>query len=230
MTAITGSLETAITASSRVLAVQGQVVPATNIDVQLWAELENGDRIEGESAIGNARQPIIRIGCFPSRPPALPRALEAIKNAEIILIGPGSLYTSILPNLLVPEIVEAIEKSKAPKLYICNLMTQPGETDGLDVSGHVRAVEAQLASIGITKKIFSSILAQKELEPSPLIDYYKSKGAEPVKCNKSDLINRGYRVYLASLQGSKITPTLRHDPRSLALAIMRFYRRCKKSK
>ena len=230
LTAITGSLETAITASSRVLAVQGQVVPATNIDVQLWAELENGDRIEGESAIGNARQPIIRIGCFPSRPPALPRALEAIKNAEIILIGPGSLYTSILPNLLVPEIVEAIEKSKAPKLYICNLMTQPGETDGLDVSGHVRAVEAQLASIGITRKIFSSILAQKELEPSPLIDYYKSKGAEPVKCNKSDLINRGYRVYLASLQGSKITPTLRHDPRSLALAIMRFYRRYKKSK
>ena len=230
LTAITGSLETAITASSRVLAVQGQVVPATNVDVQLWAELENGDRIEGESAIGNARLPIMRIGCYPSRPPALPRALEAIRNAEIILIGPGSLYTSILPNLLVPEIVEAIENSKAPKLYICNLMTQPGETDGLDVSGHVRAVEAQLASIGITRKIFSSILAQAELEPSPLVDYYKSKGAEPVKCNKIDLMSRGYKVYLASLQGSKITPTLRHDPRSLALAIMRFYRRYKKKK
>ena len=146
------------------------------------------------------------------------------------MIGPGSLYTSILPNLLVPDIVEAIERSKAPKLYICNLMTQPGETDGLDVSGHVRAVEAQLASIGITRKIFSSILAQAELEPSPLVDYYKSKGAEPVKCNKIDLMSRGYKVYLASLQGSKITPTLRHDPTSLALAIMRFYRRYKKRK
>ena len=132
--------------------------------------------------------------------------------------------------MLVPEIVEAIENSKAPKLYICNLMTQPGETDGLDVSGHVRAVEAQLASIGITRKIFSSILAQAELEPSPLVDYYKSKGAEPVKCNKIDLMSRGYKVYLAALQGSKITPTLRHDPSSLALAIMKFFRTYKKKK
>ncbi len=230
LTAITGSLETAITASSRVLAVQGQVVPATNVDVRLWAELENGDRINGESAIGKARLPIVRIGCYPPQPPALPRALEAIRNAEIILIGPGSLYTSILPNLLVPELVNAIEKSKAPKLYICNLMTQPGETDGLDVSGHVRAIEAQLASRGITKKIFTSILAQDELAPSPLLEYYKSQGAEPVTCNKKDLIGRGYKVYQASLQGSKATPTFRHDPRSLALAIMRFYRRYKREK
>tara|TARA_Y100001968_G_scaffold86943_1_gene77927 strand:- start:1312 stop:2748 length:1437 start_codon:yes stop_codon:yes gene_type:complete len=230
LTAITGSLETAITASSRVLAVQGQVVPATNVDVRLWAELENGDRIDGESAIGKARLPIVRIGCYPPKPPALPRALEAIRNAEIILIGPGSLYTSVLPNLLVPEIVTAIESSKAPKLYICNLMTQPGETDGLDVTGHVRAIEAQLASRGITKKIFSSILAQNELSPSPLIDYYKSKGAEPVTCDKNDLLSRGYKIYQASLQGSKATPTLRHDPRSLALAIMRFYRQYKKEK
>ena len=230
LTSITGSLETAITASSRVLAVQGQVVPATNVDVKLWAELENGDRIDGESAIGKVRLPIVRIGCHPPNPPALPRALEAIRNAEIILIGPGSLYTSILPNLLVPEIVSAIQRSKAPKLYICNLMTQPGETDGLDVTGHVRAIEAQLATRGITKKIFNSILAQEELAPSPLVDYYKSKGAEPVTCNQNDLFSRGYKVYLASLQGTKVTPTFRHDPRSLALAIMRFYRRYKKGK
>ena len=109
-------------------------------------------------------------------------------------------------------------------------MTQPGETDGLDVSGHVRVIEVQLASTGITRKIFSSILAQNELEPSPLIDYYKSKGAEPVKCNTMDLLDRGYKVYLDSLQASKATPTFRHDPRSLALAVMRFYRSYKKGK
>ena len=135
LSAITGSLETAITASSRVLAVQGQVVPATNADVRLWAELEDGSRIEGESAIGKARSPIVRMGCLPEKPPALPRALEAIAHADLILLGPGSLYTSLLPNLLVPELVTAIQRSRAPKLYICNLMTQPGETDGLDVSG-----------------------------------------------------------------------------------------------
>ena len=230
LTEITGSLETAITASSRVLAVQGQVVPATNVDVRLWAELENGDLIEGESAIGKAKLPIVRIGCYPSRPPALKSALEAISKAEIILIGPGSLYTSVIPNLLVPEIVEAIERSKVPKLYICNLMTQPGETDGLDVTGHVKAIEDQLAGNGMNKKIFNSILAQKELNPSKLLDYYKSKGAEQVTCNANDLIGRGYKVYRASLQGTKPTPTLRHDPRRLALAIMRFYRKYKRGK
>ena len=228
LTAITGNLEAAITASSRVLAVQGQVVPATNMDVRLWAELDNGDRIEGESAIGNAKSPILRIGCYPERPHALPRSIEAIKNAELIVLGPGSLYTSILPNLLVPEIVEAIQRSNAPKLYICNLMTQPGETDGLDVGGHVRAIEAQLATLGITKRIFNAILAQDDLEPSNLLDFYRSQGAYPVKCNKEELREQGYFVYQATLQGFKGTPTLRHDPRSLSLAVMRFFKKFKR--
>ncbi len=228
LTAITGNLETAITASSRVLAVQGQVVPATNVDVRLWAELENGDRLEGESNIGNASSPIVRMGCLPADPPALPRALEAIANAELILLGPGSLYTSLLPNLLVPEIVEAIQKSSAPKLYICNLMTQPGETDGLDVRGHLRAIEAQLATLGIGKRIFSAVLAQEEMPPSPLIDYYRAKGAEPVVCDGLALNSEGYEVMEAPLQGRRPTSTLRHDPRSLSIAIMRFYRQYKR--
>ena len=136
------------------LAVQGQVVPATNVDVRLWAELENGQRIEGESNIGHAPSPIVRLGCIPERPPAFPRALAAIANTDLIVLGPGSLYSSLLPNLLVPELVSAIKRSKAPRLYICNLMTQPGETDGLDVRGHIRAIEAQLASLGIEPRLF----------------------------------------------------------------------------
>ncbi len=228
LSAITGSLETAITASSRVLAVQGQVVPATNADVRLWAELEDGTRIEGESAIGNARSPIVRMGCLPEKPPALPRALEAIAHADLILLGPGSLYTSLLPNLLVPELVTAIQRSRAPRLYICNLMTQPGETDGLDVSGHLRAIEAQLASLGVSKRLFDCVLAQEPIRESALLAHYRKLGAEPVICNSSHLKQEGFEVMQAPLQGSRPTATLRHDPRSLALAVMRFYRRHKR--
>ena len=228
LTAITGNLETAITASSRVLAVQGQVVPATNVDVRLWAELENGQRIEGESNIGHAPSPIVRLGCVPSRPPALPRALEAIANADLIVLGPGSLYTSLLPNLLVPELVSAIHRSRAPRLYICNLMTQPGETDGLDVRGHLRAIEAQLASLGLSQRLFSAVLAQDELANSALIKFYKARGAEPVLCDAKGLRKDGYDVTQAPLQGARPTSTLRHDSRSLALAVMRFYRKHKR--
>uniref|UniRef100_UPI00404857C3 gluconeogenesis factor YvcK family protein n=1 Tax=Cyanobium sp. TaxID=2164130 RepID=UPI00404857C3 len=224
LTAITGSLESAITASSRVLAVQGQVVPATNADVRLWAELENGERLEGESKIGKATSPIVRLGCTPERPPALPRALEAIANADLILLGPGSLYTSLLPNLLVPELVTAIRRSKAPRLYICNLMTQPGETDGLDVAGHLRAIEAQLASLGIDQRLFSAVLAQEDLGRSPLLKIYRQHGAEPVTCDARHLRKQGYQVMQAPLQGARPTATLRHDPRSVALAVMRFYK------
>ncbi len=229
LSAITGNLETAITASSRVLAVQGQVVPATNADVQLWAELENGQRIEGESAIGKAPSPIVRLGCLPEQPPALPSALEAISNADLILLGPGSLYTSLLPNLLVPALVRTIQQSRAPKLYICNLMTQPGETDGLDVVGHLRAIEAQLASLGISQKLFNAVLAQDDLGESPLVKHYQARGAEPVNCDAQALIAKGYELMQAPLQGKRPRATLRHDPRSLALAVMRFYRKHKKN-
>lgn len=224
LTAITGNLESAITASSRVLAVQGQVVPATNADVRLWAELENGERIEGESKIGHASSPIVRLGCTPERPPALPRALEAIAHADLIVLGPGSLYTSLLPNLLVPELVQAIRRSKAPRLYICNLMTQPGETDGLDVEGHLRAIEAQLASLGVEERLFTAVLAQEDLSDSALLDHYRNQGAEPVACDPRQLRRQGYEVMLAPLQGARPTATMRHDPRSVALAVMRFFR------
>ena len=229
LTAITGSLESAITASSRVLAVQGQVVPATNADVKLWAELADGSRIEGESQIGNAPSPIVRLGCTPERPPALPRALEAIANAELIVLGPGSLYTSLLPNLLVPELVSAISRSKAPRLYICNLMTQPGETDGLDVEGHLRAIESQLASLGIQQRLFTAVLAQENLCSSPLLELYRQRGAEPVSCDGRKLRAQGYEVMQAPLQGARPSATLRHDPRSVALAVMRYYKRHRRS-
>ena len=205
--------------------MQGQVVPATSTDVRLWAELEDGRRIEGESSIGQAESPIVRLGCTPSRPEALPRALEAIAHADLIVLGPGSLYTSLLPNLLVPDLVEAIRRSPAPRLYICNLMTQPGETDGLDVTGHLRAIEAQLATHGVQSRLFDAVLAQEGLPGSPALETYRARGAEPVLCDVEGLRSRGYHVMLAAMQGrGDGGATLRHDPRSLALAVMRFYR------
>jgi len=173
----------------------------------------------------------VRLGCVPERPPALPRALEAIAQADLIILGPGSLYTSLLPNLLVPELVTAISRSKAPRLYICNLMTQPGETDGLDVGGHLRAIEAQLATLGVQQRLFDAVLAQEPMGASDaaLVERYRQSGAEPVPCDARDLKRRGYGVMQAPLQGARPTATLRHDPRSLAIAVLRFYKQTLKN-
>ena len=229
LTTITGSLERAVQASSKVLSVQGQVIPATGIDVMLWAELVSGEKIFGESLISKSIQPINRIGCIPENPPALPAALEAIREADLIVLGPGSLFTSLLPNLLVPEIVEALLKNKSPKIYISNLMTQPGETDGLDVFQHIKSIERQLFNFGVNKRIFNSILSQGEFERSSLIDYYRSRGAEPVICDKGRLISDGYDVLQAPLYSKRITPTLRHDSRRLARAVIAMYKKLKRN-
>jgi hypothetical protein len=104
-------------------------------------------------------------------------------------------------------------------------MTQPGETDGLDVGGHLRAIEAQLASLGVEQRLFNCVLAQEELGDSPLVSNYRLRGAEPVTCDARSLANQGYEVMRAPLQGARPTATLRHDPRSVALAVMRFYKK-----
>ncbi len=228
LTTITGSLEKAVQASSKVLAVQGQVLPATNTDVMLWAELEDGKKIFGESKISKSKKLISKIGYLPENPSALPSALESIKDADLIVLGPGSLYTSLLPNLLVPEIVDALLQSNSPKIYISNLMTQPGETDGLNVYQHIKSIEKQLSNFGVNTRIFNAILSQVEFEKSPLVDFYESRGAEPVQCNKEKLISEGYYVLKAPLYSKRITPTLRHDPRRLARAVIFMYRKLKK--
>ena len=122
MNEITGDLEQAIAASSKVLAVRGQVLPSTSMDVQLWAELSDGRRIVGESKITEARGRIVHIGCLPPNPPALPKAIKAIEEADYIVMGPGSLYTSIIPNLLVPDLVKAIAAQRVPRIYVCNIL------------------------------------------------------------------------------------------------------------
>lgn len=221
MNEITQGWEEAIMASSEVLAIQGQVLPATLSDVQLWAELEDGRLIYGESNITAAGGKIRRIGCTPPRPPALPRVLEAIRNAELIILGPGSLYTSIIPNLLVPEIVAAIAASSAPRIYVCNIMSQPGETDGFTVSDHVRVLDRLCG-----RRIFDAVLAQKK-SPSPAcLRRYARENSAPIEIDRQALLHMGCRVILANVMDEDTTPQyVRHSPYRLARILMRWYSR-----
>lgn len=141
MNAITGNFERALRESSRVLAVRGQILPSTLDDIQLCAEYADGERALGESAVPEGNKRIKRIYLEPENPPAYPEAIKAILEADLILLGPGSLYTSVLPNLLVQDIVQAIRHANAVKVYICNVATQRGETDKFMVDDHIAALE-----------------------------------------------------------------------------------------
>jgi uncharacterized cofD-like protein len=140
MSGITGNFEEAIREASRVLAVRGQILPSTLENVVLGAELEDDAHVLGESKISAANLPIKRVYLQPARPAAFPDAVRAILDADIVIIGPGSLYTSILPNLLVDGIAKAVASTEALRLYVCNVATQPGETDEFRASDHVRAL------------------------------------------------------------------------------------------
>jgi uncharacterized cofD-like protein len=146
---ITGSFEEAIVESGRVLAVQGRVLPATLNNVRLVADIIlphtlSEVRVEGESQIPQSPGKVRRVWLEPGNPPAYPEAIQAILAADLILVGPGSLFTSVLPNLLVPDLVEAIRASRAMKIYVCNVATQPGETQGFTCGDHVRVLEEHI--------------------------------------------------------------------------------------
>ncbi len=156
---ITGSFEEAVAESGRVLAVRGQVLPSTLQPVDLVADVHlplvaAGVRVEGESEIPRSNWRVKRVYLQPNSPPAYPEAIKAILGADLIVIGPGSLYTSILPNLLVPEITQAIRSSKALKVYVCNIAAQAGETDHYTCEDHVRAIEEHVG-----KGLFQVVLA-----------------------------------------------------------------------
>ncbi|MBE7380258.1 MAG: YvcK family protein [Leptolyngbya sp. SIO1E4] len=217
---ITGDLEQAIAASSKVLAVRGQVLPSTLNDVKLWAELSDGRHIEGESNITKAGGRILSIGCTPSRPQALPKAIKAIQEADFIIIGPGSLYTSLIPNLLVPEIVEAIAQHKVPRIYVCNVMTEPGESQGYAVSDHIRAIDQ---ACGLP--LFDAVLVQRRSPSQVARERYAKVGAEPVLLDRETVIASGRRIILANVMDEQPNGSVRHHPQRLARVLMRWYSR-----
>ncbi|MDJ0678158.1 MAG: YvcK family protein [Calothrix sp. MO_167.B42] len=218
MSEVTGDLETAVAASSKVLAIRGQVLPATLSDVSLWAELADGRRIEGESSITEAGGKIVAIGCTPAKPPALPAAIKALKEADCIIMGPGSLYTSVIPNLLVPEIADAIAASLAPRIYVCNIMTQPGETQGYTVSDHIKAIDKTCG-----RSLFNSVLVQKKQPSARAHIRYAQEDSHPVFFDRNEINKLGRRAVIANVMHEDETGCVRHDPQKLASVLFQWY-------
>ncbi len=211
---ITGSFEQAVTESRRVLSVYGQVLPATLHDVRLIADVQVNQmpgevRVKGESKIPKAAGRVRRIWLEPNDAAAYPPTVQALLNADMIIIGPGSLYTSILPNLLVPDLRAAIRTSKAVKIYICNIVTQAGETEFYTCSDHVRAIEEQLG------KGVLDILLCNENENSPMT----INGVKWVEVDER--IRKDSRLYLADLRDREAP--WRHDAVRLAQTLMDLY-------
>jgi len=214
MKEITGDFVTAVKEISRVLAVRGQVLPAANQAIILKAEMEDGTIVSGESQIPKMGKKIKRVFLEPKDVQPLDEALEAIYHADLILLGPGSLYTSILPNLLVPGISKAIKESTAKKAYICNVMTQPGETDFYDAADHVNAIYNHVGA-----DLFQTIIVNNAEIPPSVLEKYQEKGALPVRYDRERLSRFGFQIIEDNFV---IYETyLRHDALKVGDAIMR---------
>jgi uncharacterized cofD-like protein len=211
LSSVTGSFEQALIESSRVLSIRGQVLPSTLADVTLMADLREDEsdstrRVAGESAIPEEIGTIERVFLQPDNPPAYPDAVRAILSADLIVLGPGSLFTSILPNLLVKGIAEAIRRSNALKVYVCNVATQRGETEGFSAVDHVKAIEQQ-----VSKGLFDVLLINDHfptLPPNSNFTYVQS----------GDVNKLGLRVAASSLVDDQ--RPWRHHSERLAQAVM----------
>lgn len=175
LTNLTGDFSMAVRQASEVLAVRGEIFPATLADVHLRAELADGQRVEGESRIHATRVPIRRLLMVPARCRPLPETLKAVAEADLITLGPGSLYTSLLPNLLVSRLAKQIARSRATRIYIGNLMTQPGETRGYSASEHLEAI---FQHVGLN--LFDFAVLNNRAFPPAMRKRYAAEDAEPV--------------------------------------------------
>jgi uncharacterized cofD-like protein len=213
MSKVTGDFDMAIKESSKVLAIRGSVVPSTLDKVTLVARHQDGSESVGESNIPKALKPINRISLKPSGSKPTQEAIEAIRKADAIVLGPGSLYTSIMPNLLVEKLYKEIVNSKAIKMYVCNVMTQKGETDGYKASDHLRAIVEHTAPgivdycIVNTAKIHDAILER-----------YKGEGASQVAADPENIKKLKCKAIEAHIV--KVKDYVRHDSEKLAKMIV----------
>ena len=213
MTKITGDFERAVQASSKVLAIRGRVVPSTNAKVRLAAEHDDGSVTLGETKISKSDVPIRRIYLEPSHCHPTADALAAIREANAIVFGPGSLYTSIIPNILVDKMVDAIVTSKALKIYICNVMTQSRETQDYRASDHVRALIAHS-----NPGILQLCIVNTEPVPPHLLEKYREEEAFPVEPDVEHIRRLGYQVVAENIINTQ--NYVRHDPDKVAKIII----------
>lgn len=212
MSEITGDFEAAVKESSKVLAVRGRVLPVTLQDIVLCAEMADGSTICGETSIAASDLAIKRVFIQPADVAPLPEALAAISEADAIVLGPGSLFTSVIPNLLVPGVVDAIAASSASKVYVCNVMTQPGETNGFSAADHLQAI-IDHSRPGLIDHI---LINSQSIDPD-LLARYQQDGADAVAWDASSLAALGVKVETAELVEQD--DFVRHDSRRLAQAV-----------
>ncbi|HKS28878.1 MAG TPA: gluconeogenesis factor YvcK family protein [Pyrinomonadaceae bacterium] len=216
LTEVTGDFVEAVRLSSEVLASKGRIYPATINDVRLVAELEDGTIVRGETQITASRAPIRRLRLEPEQCLPLPEALSAIRNADVITVGPGSLYTSILPPLLVARVAQAISEAQATRIFICNLMTQPGETDGYTARQHLQTIKHYAPEIHFDYTIVNNRLVSEEQAALYAADgafqigmhdhmLEKEFGSE-TEIIRADLLDEGEKV--------------RHNPEKLARVVV----------
>jgi uncharacterized cofD-like protein len=191
---VTGDFAEAVRVSGEVLAIRGRIFPTTLENVSLEAVMTDGKIVLGETRIAKSGKKIRRLSLRPRHVRPLPEVLEAIRQANLILIGPGSLYTSILPNLLVSGVAEAIEKSSATRVFIANLMTQPGETEGFSLAEHVRVIYGHTR-----RKMIDWVVASNQNISPEVARRYRRRGAEPVRVDLPDLQRMGVRCLLDNL-------------------------------
>ena len=213
MTELKGDFYQAVQELSKVLDIQGKVIPSTLSDVTLCAELEDGIIVRGETNITKSTGRVRRVFLSPQDCKALPEAIKSINEADIIIIGPGSLYTSIMPNLAVKDITTALKRTKAVTIYVCNVMTQPGETDEYTASDHA----AKLIQV-LGKKAIDYIVVNKRF-PTRQLKKYEAKGQHPIRFDREELKKLGIRNVVVKdlIQEREL---VRHDPEKLAATII----------
>jgi uncharacterized cofD-like protein len=217
LTGVTGSFLQAIRISGKVLAVQGTILPSTLEPVTLAAELTDGSLARGESKIRECREGVRRVFLEPETVRALPEVLEAIDRADAIVLAPGSLFTSLLPNLLVGGVADAVRKAAALRIYVANLMTEPGETDGLSLADHLEALHAHSG-----RGLVDGIVVHARPFPGDVLRRYEKAGAQPVVLDRDRV--RAHDVWLTEADLTGPTELARHHPDKLGRILVRLIR------